>query len=126
MLASVYSLLKCLATHLSWFLICAALFTFSVSCSYIWQDAKAPAVLLADTKAPNVETATDTQLYDYIRLLDANLEYDLFTLSFIDDPIQRAPLKKRIHSLFSEWCKFMRIRTGRLHEMWVFDYYRQV
>jgi hypothetical protein len=118
MAASVFSLLRSLATHLSLFVLIATIFFLIASFSHIWQDDKAPSALLAEITAPNEETATDAEVSNYIRLLDSQMVTALSTLSSTKDPAQRALLEKRVNRLSSEWCKFMRIQTGRNYKMW--------
>jgi hypothetical protein len=125
MAASFISLLRCLCSQLFIFIACAGLLSFCVSCAYVYQDAKVPLSFLLNAKAPDEKTATDIELYGYISLLDSNINNELYVLSHIKDPVKRAPLKWRIQKLVSQWCKFMRIRTGRFYKKWILDYPRQ-
>lgn len=118
MTGSVFSLLKSLASHLSLFILIATLFFLVASFSHIWWDDEAPSVHLAEINAPDEETATDAEMSNYIRLLDSHMVTALSTLSSTKDPAQRALLEKHIQRLSDEWCKFMRIRTGRNYKMW--------
>ena len=118
----VNSLLRCLATHFVLFAIISTLVFLVFSFSHIWQGEKAPPSLLEEIKAPNVETATAADIDNYLHLLDERMLTYTTALSSIKDPVQRAPLEKRMQKLSNEWCKFMRIQTGRNYKTWRFNY----